>query len=336
MSIPRLLCRLVVPLALILTFTASAGAQNPDLMLTQAERDSILKTYHNVFPIWGRKAIERGFDLPKPLGVNVLGTYMDQGIDITDLGLSTGSNPIVPIDVIQFGKNTSTVSGVIGRADLWLFPFLNVYGFGGTVWANTTVELAEPVAFTSSVDQTGSTLGFGMTGAMGIKRNFLSVDVNWSWNKLEKLTEPVNGRILSLRYGRSIKLGGKQRLAVWVGAMNQKFATVTNGSILLSDVVPPETADQIRDQLENIDQSEWYQELNPLQQALVDQVVEKLLSGNAGDTTINYQLNKAPSTPWNMLIGSNIDLNKRWSIRAEAGMIGRTSVLVSAVYRLDL
>lgn len=328
--------RLALPLLLTLPFAARAGAQNPDLMLSQAERDSILKTYHNLFPIWGRKAIERGFDLPKPLGLNVLGLTMKQGIDITDLGLSTGSNPTVPIDVIQFGKNTTSVSTVSSRVDLWLFPFLNVYGFGGKVWANTTVELVDPVAFTSSVDQTGSTLGFGMTGAMGIKRNFLSVDVNWSWNKLEKLTEPVNGRILSTRFGRTIKLGGKQRLALWVGAMNQKFGRETNGSIRLGDVVPPETADQIRDQLENIDQSEWYQGLNPLQQALVDQVVEKLLSGNTGDTTINYQLNKAPSTPWNMLIGGNIDLNKRWSLRAEAGLIGRTSVLVSAVYRLDL
>jgi hypothetical protein len=334
--LPRSLFRPALLLVFVLAFTARAGAQNPDLMLSQAERDSVLKTYHNIFPIWGRKVLERGFDLPKPLGVNVFGITMKQGIDITDLGLSTGSNPIVPIEFIQFGKNTSTVSTVSGRVDLWLFPFLNVYGFGGKVWANTTVELVEPVAFTSSVDQTGSTLGIGMTGAMGIKRNFLSVDVNWSWSKLEKLTEPVNGRVLSLRYGRNIKLSSKQRLAVWVGAMNQKFASETNGSIRLGDVVPPATADSIRNELENIDQSEWYQNLGPVQKAVVDQVVEKLLSGNAGDTTINYQLNKAPSTPWNMLIGSNLDLNKRWSVRAEAGLIGRTSVLVSAVYRLDL
>lgn len=332
----RTLRRLTALLVLTLPLAARAGAQNPDLMLTQAERDSILKTYHNVFPIWGRQAIERGFDLARPLGINVLGLTMKQGIDITNLGLSTGSDPTVPIDVIQFGKNTTTVSSVSGRVDLWLFPFLNVYGFGGPIWANTTVELVDPVAFTSSVDQTGSTAGLGITGAMGIKRNFLSVDVNWSWNKLEKLSEPVNGRILSMRYGRNIKLGNKQRLALWLGAMNQKFGRETNGSIRLGDVVPPETVDQIRNQLENLDQGEWYQGLNPLQRALVDQVVDRLLNSNAGDITINYTLNKAPSKAWNMLLGANLDLNRRWSVRAEAGMIGRTSVLVSAVYRLDL
>ncbi len=55
-----------------------------------------------------------------------------------------------------------------------------------------------------------------------------------------------------------------------------------------------------------------------------------------GNTTINYQLKKDPADPWNMLVGGNIDLNKRWTIRAEVGFIGRTSVLLNAVYRLDL
>jgi hypothetical protein len=305
-------------------------------MLSQAERDSVLKTYDKIFPILGRKAVERGFDLPKPLGINILYARMDQGIDITNLGLSTNTNPVQPVDFIGFGKNTSTVSTVSGRVDLWLFPFLSVYGFGGKVWANTTVELVDPVAFTSSVDQTGRTLGLGMTGAFGFKRNFISVDGNWSWNKLEKLDDAVNARLLSLRFGRAFKVSGNKRAAVWVGAMNQKFGTETLGAIRLDEVVPPETVDQIRDQLENVDDSEWYQDLGPVQKALVDQVVDRLLNGGASDLTINYRLDKAPSDPWNMLVGGNLDLNKRWTVRAEAGFIGRKSILVNAVYRLDL
>jgi hypothetical protein len=323
-------------LAWSLASAARAGAQNPDLMLSQAERDSILRTYHNRFPIWGRQAIARGFDLPKPLGINALGVYVNQPIDITNLGLSTGTNPIAPIDQIKFGTNTSTIWNASARADLWLFPFLNVYGFGGGVSANTTVELVTPIAFTSSVDQTGYTGGFGLTGAMGVKKNFLSADVNWSWTKLEKLTESVNGRILSFRFGRNLRLGGQTRLAIWVGAMNQNFGRETNGSILLSDVIPPETVDRIRTQLENLNQTPWYQGLNPAQKVVVDQVVAALLNSNAASTTINYQLNKAPSDPWNMLAGTSIDLNKRWSLRAEAGFIGRTSLLLNAVYRVDL
>jgi hypothetical protein len=198
------------------------------------------------------------------------------------------------------------------------------------------VELTTPIAFVSSVDQTGHTAGFGLTGAIGIKKNFLSADVNWTWTKLEKLTEAVNGRILSFRFGRNVKLEGQKRLAFWVGTMNQRFGRETNGSILLGDVIPPETVDRIRTQLENLDQTPWYQALNPVQKAMVDQIVNALLNSNAANLKINYGLNKAPSDPWNMLAGASFDLNKRWSFRAEAGFIGRTSLLVNAVYRIDL
>ncbi|HEY7026942.1 MAG TPA: hypothetical protein VH438_05015 [Gemmatimonadales bacterium] len=314
----------------------NAAAQNPDLTLSQEERDSILKDYHNIFPFLGRKAIERGFDLPKPVGLNVLGLYMNQGIEITDLGLSTGANPIAPIDFIGFGTNTSTVYSANLRLDLWVLPFLNVYGFGGRAQANTKVEVSTPIAFTSEVDQPGNYAGVGLTGAMGLKRNFIAADINWSWSDFEKLDEPVFGRVFSARFGRTIKLGGPKRASFWVGTMNQKFRSETNGSILLSEAIPPEVVNKIRNALQNVQNQPWYMNLTPPQKALVDQIVNALLSSNPGNTTINYQLKKDPADPWNMLVGGNIDLNKRWTIRAEVGFIGRTSVLLNAVYRLDL
>lgn len=329
-----------VSLALgLLALGSSAGslhAQNPDLALTEAERDSILAGYHNIFPLLGRKAIERGFDLPKPLGINLIGVYVNQGIDLGQLGLSTGSDPTVPIDAIKFGDNTSNVTTANLRVDLWVLPFLNVYGIGGTAKANTTVEVTTPIGFTSSVDQTGQYLGVGVTGAFGIKHYFTVADLNWAWTDLEKLDAPVQSRVLSLRLGRSFKISPRNKLGVWLGAMNVKFATETNGSIKLSEAIPPETVNKIRNQLQNISSSPWYQGLTPVQQAVVDSIVNRLLNSSLGDVNVNYHLKKAPSDPWNMLIGANLDLGKRWSLRTEVGILGRYSLLLSTVYRLDL
>ena len=94
--------------------------------------------------------------------------------------------------------------------------------------------------------------------------------------------------------------------------------------------------DRIRGQLESIDTTQWYQDLSNVQQVVVDTIVSRLLGSDAGSTTINYYLDKAPSTPWNMLLGANLDLNRRWSVRSEVGFIGRVSALLSLVYRLDL
>jgi hypothetical protein len=331
----RSIRNLPLAVALLLSGAGPLHAQNPDLILSQAERDTILKNYHNIFPIFGRQAIERGFDLAKPFGINAAFMYVDQGIEIGNLGLSTGDNPTVPIGAISFGDNRSTVSTANIRGDLWVFPFLNVYAMGGAAKANTTVEVATPVAFESSVDQTGDYFGMGLTGAFGIKRYFAVADMNWTWSSFEKLDEVVRGRVLSFRFGRTLKLGSNKRLSYWVGAMNMRFATETNGSIMLSEVIPPGTSEAIRDRLENIEDSEWYQGLDPAQKAVVDQLVERLLNREMGDVKVNYGIEKAPTDPWNMIIGGNLDLSKRWSIRTEFGVIDRFSFLLSPVYRLD-
>ena len=323
----------------LLSLAGLAGplrAQNPDLMLSQEARDSILETYDNIFPILGRQAIERGFDLPKPLGINLIGLWVDQGIDIYDLGLSTGSDPIQTIDAFQFGDSRASILTASFRADLWVFPFLNVYGLLGRAQANTTVELTAPIPFTTSVDQTGTYGGIGLTGAFGIRRFFLATDVNWAWTSLEKLDEPVRTRVLSLRLGRAFAISRQNRLSVWAGAMSVKFDTQTNGSIGLAEALPPDVVDGIRDDLETIEDEPWYQDLSPAQQIVVQRIANALLSADYSDVVINYQLQKAPTDKWNMLAGANVDLGKRWTIRSEVGFIGRYSVLFNAVYRLDL
>jgi hypothetical protein len=69
---------------------------------------------------------------------------------------------------------------------------------------------------------------------------------------------------------------------------------------------------------------------------VVDELVDRLLAGDAQDVTVNYSLKKAPATKWNLILGANLDFNDRWSVRTEIGLIGRYSVLLGGVYRMDL
>ena len=66
--------------------------------------------------------------------------YVTQNIDINNLLLSTNEDPLVPIQAIQFGSNTADAFSETIRADLWVFPFLNVYALAGPGQANTTVR----------------------------------------------------------------------------------------------------------------------------------------------------------------------------------------------------
>ena len=234
----------LVVAAVSLAAATGSSAQNPDLILSKAERDSILRTYDSVFPIWGRKAIERGFDLPYSAGIGVNFVWASQNIDLTNLGLSTGDNPVEPFELVKFGEVTAPVLTPNVRADLWVLPFLNVYAFGGAAWVTTDVEVAEPVHFTTQVDQTGYYAGLGATATMGIKHNWLAFDLNTAWTKTEKLDEAVRAKIFGIRFGRAKKLGPGRRLALWIGTMRQTLKSTTNGSIDLSEVIEGGGGDQ--------------------------------------------------------------------------------------------
>ena len=308
-------------------------AQNPDLALTPAERDSILAHYHQIFPIWGRKAIERGFDLPSPLGFNIGMFAASQGIVISNLGVGFNQPP-QDASFIKFQEANAKLTNWNVRADLWVFPFLNVYGIAGTGPGHTTVHVVEPVEFSTTADFQGENFGIGLTGAFGFRRNFVVLDWNHQWASSSLLSAPVPVNVFSTRVGRGFRLGTRARRmkgTLWVGTMLQTMKNETNGSVKLSEVVPPGM-----DSLFNGYQSSaWYQALPPAQQQLVDNFVQRL-QGGLDTTVVNYRLNKKVADPWNLLIGGTVDYRRHWGLRAEIGLIGRTSAFLMLNYRIAL
>ena len=167
-------CSFVAIAALMLTVAVATPSQaqysDPDLGMSIAERDSLLASYHNIFPILGRKTLERGIRTPAPLGLNLNYFAGTQGITISNLALAVNEGEWVDLsNVILFDDCLSEIENVNLRADLWVFPFLNIYGIYGLSQANTSVSIASPVAFTSSADLKGNTYGTGFTGAGGLQ-----------------------------------------------------------------------------------------------------------------------------------------------------------------------
>jgi hypothetical protein len=219
----RLLTGLVV-----LLVPLSAVAQNPDLVLTPAERDSVPKQYDQIFPIWGRKAIERGFDMPTPLGFNVGWFGATQDIIISDLAIGFNAPPEAA-SFIKFEKAESKINNWNARTDLWVFPFLNVYLMVGTGDGHTTVHVSEPVKFTTTADFKGSNIGLGVTGAFGFRRSFVVGDFNHQWGFSSLLENPVPVNVFSARLGRAFRIGERSKrmkATAWVGPCSRTCRTV--------------------------------------------------------------------------------------------------------------
>jgi len=298
--------------------------------------------YNYVFPILGQGAYSQGFDIPYPIGIMANYMWMDQGIiiDNLQLGLVTDSLdvPLTSIDFIEFGDNRNTSYSVNVRPDVWVFPFLNLYGIFGVGQSHTEVNLVKPVALKSVVDQGIKTSGIGILTAFGVGPVWVSVDANWTWNKPELLDKATRVNVLGVRMGHTFvfKQHPERNIAVWVGGMRVKMSSETSGQLTMLEALPEETWDRNDEIVE--DYWYWYDNdaTNP-QKIAADKVLTPIVNriGNAdGSSIIKYSMDKQVQEMWNLLVGAQFQLNKSWMLRSEVGIVGdRKSTLVSLNYR---
>lgn len=283
-----------------------------------------------VFPLWGRELAKRGIRFPLPAGLGINYAYVDQPIAIDNISIAVNDGEYVNLDeYIEFGELRSKVALLNARADLWVLPFLNVYALGNyVIESSTTVQVVQPFEFTAGATQGGGGGGFGFTGSYGYAGFFGTLDLNWTWNRLEKLSVPVGTFLLTPRVGRNFGRVGPVELVFWVGAMSQTIQSDTSGSISLQETLGEADLDPFREKLEA-----WYDGLGPVRQRAVDQLVDGL---EGADPIIHYRLDKRVAEPWNALIGTEIGLSDAWRIRAELGFLGRTQVMIGVNYRFGL
>jgi len=312
----------------------------------EAYTDSLkLVEYNYTFPILGQGAYKKGFDIPYPAGI--MGNYMwlkqNLVFENLQLGLKTDEVdiPLTDVGFVQFGENTNTSYSINVRPDLWVLPFLNLYGIFGYGGSKTEVNVIAPINLLSIVDQNLRTAGFGIMGAGGIGPVWFSIDANWTWSKPDLLDKPVLVNVLGLRLGHTFKFEHKpeSNIAVWAGAMSMQMSSDTSGEIKLIDAIPPEAWERKDEIVDNY--YDWYNnEATPAQKLAADKIltpiVEKIDNAD-GESIIRYGMDKQVQQKWNGTLGIQYQLNKRWMLRSEVGFIGnRKSILASLNYRFLL
>ncbi|NPA35507.1 MAG: hypothetical protein GXO47_01540 [Chlorobi bacterium] len=304
--------------------------------------------YDRVFPFWGTKAYERGIDIPYPIGFMANYFWMDQGllIDNFQLGFENAYDGLLDFplqqisdSIIGFGNNSNESWSFNIRPDIWIFPFIDLYGIFGYGRSTTTIEVnafqytPEPIRFTSVVDQGITTYGVGALFAGGLGPVWLSVDANITWNKPELLEEATFANVVGIRMGKVFKFNKKPQsnISLWIGTMYVSMQSETLGAIALRDAIPD--FDNTKAQLIQ-DLEDKKGETGVIGDKLIDRLIEEIESRD-GESLISYAMDKQVKEHWNGLIGAQYQLNKTWQLRAEGGVIGdRKSFLISLNYRL--
>lgn len=324
---------IIFGILLVAIFVAPIRAQqysDLDMGMSTEERDELLRKYNNIFPIFGRKVLERGIRLPASFGINLNYFAASQKILISNIAIGVNDSELVDLSsVIIFEDVLSEVENVNARIDLWVLPFLNVYGIFGQSWATTTVNISAPFTFQSIAKLKGSSNGVGFTVAGGLQGFWFALDTNWTWSNLDLLEDAVRTRTFGLRVGKKFRWRDKS-VSLWVGAMKMNLESGTEGTVTLSEVmpeIPPELGERYQ---------EWYDGLTLKQKVIADGIKDAIDNADLGSTQVHYVLDKRPLTPWTMNIGAQLEFSRNWQFRAEVNFLGsRTSILANLVYRFD-
>jgi hypothetical protein len=190
-------------------------------------------------PLLSEWAGER--ELPLPFGLTVLCYGQDHGYDINRLSASSALDPRIGPMVQQLDPATIDVDNEVTqiglKADVWLFPFLNVFALAGRIDGETEVSFgalppeAAPVLGALDrgldVEYSGFVYGIGCTLTWGAGPAFAAVNGVATWTDLDEETS-VEAYVVRPLVG--VRVGA---LALWAGAMYQRAQEEHEGAIAL-------------------------------------------------------------------------------------------------------
>jgi hypothetical protein len=345
------------------------GKKNAELI------DSIKNTeYRYALPIWGKKAAALGFNLPYSAGIGINYLWQESDLVIDNLQIGFNNGPLYNLDeIVRFNNATSTAAGLNIRPDIWLFPFLNIYGIVAKASPSTAVDFgiyvpdadgnwSNVMSLNTQADFEAQTLGFGLTPTIGVGGGWMALDVNFTWSDIAELEKPAFATVFGPRFGKSFKLKKREsNIALWVGGFRLHLNSGTNGSLQLNEVLDlTGIQTKVDNGIAKVASTQgqvdtWWTSLTPIEQKNPVNVAKYETANRALDaagnflngldqalndenySTVQYSLDKRPKDMWNFIVGTQYQHNKHWMVRCEFGFLGsRQQVIAGLQYRFGL
>jgi len=139
------------------------------------------------------------------------------------LQVGFNNGPLYNLDeIVRFDKSSVEVGALTITPDIWLLPFLNVYGIFGksnpttkinaAIWIpNADNNWSQIASFNIKANFSATTFGLGLTPTIGIGGGWLALDMNMSWSDVSVLDKPGFSYIFGPRLGKTFKLRKPER-----------------------------------------------------------------------------------------------------------------------------
>jgi len=266
-------------------------------------------------PFLAQEVVDLGFELPNPYGIALINVSIQQDLVLENLAIGINGPPDREIDFVDFGTPSVENSALQLKLDAWILPFLNAFTTIGVFDGDAAIPLKfegsdlfpQICAITPNAPQCvrtysavanpaydGTNITVGINLAMGWDRFFVALPVTYAWTDVDIIDNTVTALNITPRIGMTGDMGDRGSVAVFMGATYLRAEVDIAGSI---DLDTP--------------------------------------GGPAGDiTTLAFRISQRNKDRWNYLLGFNWDLDKRWSVLAEAGFGGsRENFIGGVTYR---
>lgn len=270
-------------------------------------------------PFFAQNVLDLGFELPKTFGLAIVPNAIKQDLILKGLKVGLNGSDMVDMDFVKFGSARADNSNLQIKADVWLFPFLNLYATYGKMRGSASVPVAlkgedlveflggscegflspqaceQTFSSIANPEYTGSNISVGFTLAMGWDRFFVALPVTYVLTDLNILEDDIEAFQISPRIGISSDAGKWGTLSTFVGL------TYLNAELDVAGKLSFDTSS---------------------------------IPGENDTTELDFVINQENADKINYLIGFNWDVTKSWSFHSEAGFGGsRESFIASTTYR---
>ncbi len=272
------------------------------------------RIWSHKLPFLGQKVIDRGFDLPLPYGVGLIYVDVHQDMGLSNLFVGINGRDKVETPFVTFRNAMSETEARQIKLDAWLLPFLNVYATFGTVEGTAPMDVV--------IDGNFMLAELG-TDCSGLVQSPLC-------DRLEDqlFTLPVRANLDLTNYGFGAVLAGGWK--GWFGAVpfNVTYAeredSVTDGEAV---TVTPRVGRIVN--MGSFGNLAIFVGGNYLK-------TEYTIDGTfvvPGDTlSLDYRVDQVNLDKWNVLLGFNWDITRRFSWSAEYdGFTGSRDAFITSL-----
>lgn len=285
-------------------------SDKPDIQLQPTlYNDTINVKLGGPLPLLGKTARKIGFELPRPIGVAVFSHIQSQNMDITRLSVGVNDGNMTDLqNIIAFNESDVTLNSTINlaKADIWIFPFLNIMAIvgGGKNVLNANLKVSDEL-----IDFLDKLPGFIIDPP----------------NLPEYL--PINSTLTSEIYG------GGATLAGGFGDFN----ITLNYQLMFTNIVEANTTNMVNiiTPLVGYMTPFGVNIMAGAQGQFYETEVKgyfRLTDGEGNPFDLNYIIDFEPMR-WNGMVGLYKGFSKHWEMSIQAGFGERTSVTAVFGYR---